>query len=140
MRITIPSATSPEALLIYAQTCCLVMRTLLTDVATRVEGGVGRSIVAGEGAELRRLLLRFCGLAVPAAVVNAVLKYLQRNIKLSFMRRLTLHLHDLYCTCCCCFRFGLLLVVVRAPRSLARSLSNLQVRTARITRRVGWGG
>ena len=138
LRITIPTATSPEALLIYAQTCCLVMRTLLTDVATRVEGGVGRSIVAGEGAELRRLLLRFCGLAVPAAVVNAVLKYLQRNIKLSFMRRLTLHLHDLYCTCCCCcFRFGLL---ARAPRSLTRSLAFELVGSNRAYYAASWLG
>jgi ABC-type uncharacterized transport system fused permease/ATPase subunit len=54
--------------------------------------------VAGDQASLKRLLLTFCGVAVPAALVNAILKYLQRNIKLSFMRRLTLHLHDLYCS------------------------------------------
>ena len=54
--------------------------------------------MAGDQASLKRLLLTFCGVAVPAAVVNAILKYLQRNIKLSFMRRLTLHLHDLYCS------------------------------------------
>lgn len=67
--------------------------------ATRdLVGGVGRSIVAGDQASLKRLLLTFCGVALPAAVVNAILKYLQRNIKLSFMRRLTLHLHDLYCS------------------------------------------
>ena len=98
LRITVPGWTSPEAGLIYVQTACLVARTLLTDVASKIEGGVGRSIVAGDTASLRRLLFTFCGVAVPAAVVNAVLKYLQRNIKLSFMRRLTLHLHDLYCS------------------------------------------
>ncbi len=54
--------------------------------------------MAGDQASLKRLLLTFCGVALPAAVVNAILKYLQRNIKLSFMRRLTLHLHDLYCS------------------------------------------
>lgn len=30
--------------------------------------------------------------------VNSALKYLQKRIKLAFMRRLTLHLHELYCS------------------------------------------
>jgi hypothetical protein len=33
---------------------------------------------------------------VPAAVVNSGLKYMQKRIKLSFMRRLTHHLHEIY--------------------------------------------
>lgn len=72
--------------------------------------------------KLKRLLLLFCGVAVPAAVVrenmqclcvcvvhnwndwcapvqvNSALKYLQRRVKLAFMRRLTLHLHQMYCS------------------------------------------
>jgi ABC-type uncharacterized transport system fused permease/ATPase subunit len=98
LKICVPSPVSPEAGLIYTQTACLILRTLLTDVASRIEGGVGRSIVAGDQRNLKRLLLFFCGVAVPAALVNSILKYLQKNIKLSFMRRLTLHLHDLYCS------------------------------------------
>ena len=57
-----------------------------------------RYIIAGDSKKLKHLLLLFCGVAVPAALVNSVLKYLQKNIKLSFMRRLTLHLHDMYCS------------------------------------------
>ena len=34
--------------------------------------------------------------AVPAAVVNAGLKYMQKRIKLAFMRRLTHVLHEKY--------------------------------------------
>lgn len=43
------------------------------------------------------LLVGFAGVAVPAAVVNAGLKYMQKQLQLAFMRRLTHHLHDLYC-------------------------------------------
>lgn len=43
-------------------------------------------------------MLLFCGVAIPAAVVNSGLKYLQKRIKLAFMRRLTLHLHEMYCS------------------------------------------
>lgn len=45
-----------------------------------------------------RGLLGFAGVAVPAAVVNAGLKYMQKRLQLAFMRRLTHHLHTLYCS------------------------------------------
>lgn len=91
-----PGILSPEARLIYAQTALLVARTLLTDLSSQIEGGVGRYIIARDSPRLRRLLILFCGVAVPAAVVNSALKYLQKRIKLSFMRRLSLHLHEMY--------------------------------------------
>ena len=45
-----------------------------------------------------RLLAGFVGVAIPAAVVNAGLKYCQKLIQLAFMRRLTHHLHQHYCS------------------------------------------
>ena len=45
-----------------------------------------------------RGLVGFAGVAVPAAVVNAGLKYMQKRLQLAFMRRLTHHLHMLYCS------------------------------------------
>lgn len=42
LRICVPNPVSPEAGLIYAQTICLVARTFLTDIASQIEGGVGR--------------------------------------------------------------------------------------------------
>ncbi len=45
-----------------------------------------------------RLLAGFAGVAIPAAVVNAGLKYCQKLIQLAFMRRLTHHLHQHYCS------------------------------------------
>ena len=38
LKICVPSPGAPEAWLIYTQTACLVGRTLLTDVASRIEG------------------------------------------------------------------------------------------------------
>ena len=96
LRICIPSATSYEALLIYTQTVLLVARSLLTDVSSKIEGGVGRFIIANDQPRLKKLLLLFTAVAVPAAVVNSALKYLQKRIKLAFMRRLTHHLHENY--------------------------------------------
>jgi hypothetical protein len=142
LKVCVPSPFCAEAGLIYAQTALLVARTLLTDWASRIEGAVGRYIIVRDRARLRRLLGLFCAVAVPASVVNAGLKYLQRRIKarcsraffvlsnffeteasdpppasplpthrpttsnppppsprqLAFVRRLTLHLHELYCS------------------------------------------
>jgi ATP-binding cassette subfamily D (ALD) protein 3/ATP-binding cassette subfamily D (ALD) long-chain fatty acid import protein len=44
LRICVPNPVSPEAGLIFAQTVCLVARTFLTDVASQIEGGVGRYV------------------------------------------------------------------------------------------------
>ena len=44
----------------------------------------------------RRRRRRLLQVSVPAAVVNSGLKYMQKRIKLSFMRRLTHHLHEIY--------------------------------------------
>lgn len=96
LKICVPGPLSTEAFLIYAQTGLLVGRTLLTDLSSQIEGGVGRYIIDGDQPRLRRLLLVFCGVAVPAAVINSALKYLQKRIKLAFMRRLTHHLHASY--------------------------------------------
>lgn len=97
LRICVPSPVSAEAGLIYTQTALLIGRTFLTDISSSIEGGVGRFIIARDGRRLRQLLGLFCLVAVPAAIVNAGLKYLQKRIKLAFMRRLTLHLHEMYC-------------------------------------------
>jgi len=39
----------------------------------------------------------FIAVAFPAAVINSGLKYMQKQIQLAFMRRLTHHLHEKYC-------------------------------------------
>ena len=43
-------------------------------------------------------LTAFAGVAIPAAVVNSGLRFMQKQIQLAFMRRLTHHLHRLYCS------------------------------------------
>ena len=40
----------------------------------------------------------FAGVAVPAAVVNSGLKYMQKRIQIAFQRRLSHHLHQQYCS------------------------------------------
>ncbi|KAK2080652.1 hypothetical protein QBZ16_000506 [Prototheca wickerhamii] len=96
MSICIPGPFSAEAGLIYVQGAMLVARTVLSDMVSRLEGEVGRYIIAADD-KVRGTMVRFVLLSVPAALVNSGLKYMQKRIKLAFQRRLTLHLHELYC-------------------------------------------
>ena len=96
MSICIPGPFSAEAGLIYVQGAMLVARTVLSDMVSRLEGEVGRYIIAADD-KVRGTMISFVLLSVPAALVNSGLKYMQKRIKLAFQRRLTLHLHELYC-------------------------------------------
>lgn len=96
--ICLPSPWSAEAALVASQGVLLVSRTLLTDLVSRLEGAAGRNVIQGNFQGLVRVMALFCATAVPATLVNAGLKYMQKRIKLAFMRRLSHHLHELYCS------------------------------------------
>lgn len=96
LKICIPSLCSKEAFQIVLQTCLLYSRTLLTDRIASVEGKTGQAVVSKEWTEFTSNLRRFAQAAIPAAIVNSGLKYLQTFISLSFQQRLTEHLHKCY--------------------------------------------
>lgn len=47
-------------------------------------------------ATFARGVVDFALLGIPAAIVNSGLKFMQKNLELSFQSRLTLYLHKLY--------------------------------------------
>jgi ABC-type uncharacterized transport system fused permease/ATPase subunit len=96
MRRCVPSPWCAEAGLVYAQGLLLVARSLITELVSRLEGYAGRWIIQKNPQRLSRVLASFVAVSVPAAVVNAGLKYMQRRIKLAFQRRLTHALHEAY--------------------------------------------
>lgn len=96
-KICVPRLASKESSLIALQGLLLLSRTWLTDYISRIEARAGRHLIAQNFEGFLHLLVGFAGVAVPAAVVNAGLKYMQKQLQLAFMRRLTHHLHDLYC-------------------------------------------
>jgi ABC-type uncharacterized transport system fused permease/ATPase subunit len=98
LSICVPSPVSREALLIGIQGLLLISRTLLTDFIAKIEGHCGRSIVQHQFTQFGRGVAGFAIVGVPAALVNAGLKYMQKQIMLSFQERLTTHLHEQYCS------------------------------------------
>lgn len=96
LRICVPGIFTAEAGLIAGQGALLVLRTLLSDYVSKLEGRAGRWIIQQNGPMLSKTLGQFVAVSVPAAVVNSGLKYLQKRIKLAFQRRLTHYLHEIY--------------------------------------------
>lgn len=97
LKICVPGVFSPEAGLIYVQGGLLVLRTLLSDYVSKLEGRAARWAIQSNGPLLSRTLGQFVAVSIPAAIVNSGLKYMQRRIKLAFQRRLTQSLHAQYC-------------------------------------------
>ncbi|KAL3151953.1 hypothetical protein ABBQ32_001078 [Trebouxia sp. C0010 RCD-2024] len=98
LAICIPSVLCVESGLIGIQACLLLSRTWLTDYISRIEARAGRYLIAQNFSQFARLLAAFAGVAIPAAVVNSGLKYMQKRIQIAFQRRLTHHLHQQYCS------------------------------------------
>lgn len=70
----VPGPLSLEAGLIYGQGVLLLLRTLLTDQVSHLEGRAGRWIIAGNFERTLRVMAVFVGVAAPAAIVNSGLK------------------------------------------------------------------
>mmetsp|Transcript_4383 Transcript_4383/g.11917 ORF Transcript_4383/g.11917 Transcript_4383/m.11917 type:complete len:794 (+) Transcript_4383:128-2509(+) len=98
LKICMPSPFSKEALLVLVQGLLLVSRTLLTDLISRVEGWSGSSLIALQFESFAHSLMSFALMGIPAAVVNAGLKFMQKQIEMAFQSRLTTHLHKMYCS------------------------------------------
>lgn len=71
-------------------------RTLLTDYISRLEGYCGRHLVGLNFPAFGRAVAAFAAVGVPAALVNAGLKFMQKRIELAFQQRLTTTLHKRY--------------------------------------------
>lgn len=85
----------PTPLMTFAQPC-----TVNTEHAVMVYSAKHQSflLLMQNFSQFARLLAAFAGVAVPAAAVNSGLKYMQKRIQIAFMRRLSHHLHQQYCS------------------------------------------
>ncbi|XP_002973973.2 ABC transporter D family member 2 [Selaginella moellendorffii] len=98
LRICIPSIKSREVLFIVIQTLLLYSRTRLTEQMASIEGVTGQSVISKDWSLFSTNLMGFARVAIPAAIVNSGLKYMQTIISLAFQQRLAEHLHQCYLT------------------------------------------
>ncbi|GMH39546.1 hypothetical protein BSKO_07444 [Bryopsis sp. KO-2023] len=98
LSICIPGVFSKEAGLVFLQGSLLFSRTILTLRISKVEGRAGKACTSQDFQQYWRAILALAGVGVPAAIVNAALKYLQKRIQLAFQERVTKNLHRSYCS------------------------------------------
>ncbi|TAQ90723.1 hypothetical protein B7494_g896 [Chlorociboria aeruginascens] len=62
----------------------------------RLDGEIVRDLVAGNGRSFIWGIIKWCGIGSFASYTNAMIKFLQSKVSISFRTRLTRYVHDLY--------------------------------------------
>ncbi|GAA5995368.1 uncharacterized protein JCM10292_005128 [Rhodotorula paludigena] len=96
LRIIIPHATSKEVWLLGAHTTFLLLRTYLSLLVAQLDGKLVGDLVSANGKGFLRGLCYWFLLAVPSVYTNAMIRFLQSKLSISFRTRLTRYVHDLY--------------------------------------------
>ncbi|GAA6049196.1 hypothetical protein JCM3770_003305 [Rhodotorula araucariae] len=96
LRIIIPHATSKEVWLLGAHTSFLLLRTYLSLLVAQLDGKLVGDLVSANGKGFVRGLCYWFLLAVPSVYTNAMIRFLQSKLAISFRTRLTRYVHDLY--------------------------------------------
>ncbi|BGP57781.1 hypothetical protein JCM8202_002434 [Rhodotorula sphaerocarpa] len=95
-RIIVPRATGKEVGLIAAHTTFLLLRTYLSLLVAQLDGKLVGDLVSANGKGFLRGLVYWFLLAVPSVYTNAMIRFLQSKLAISFRTRLTRYVHDLY--------------------------------------------
>ncbi|TNY22648.1 ABC transporter transmembrane region 2-domain-containing protein [Rhodotorula diobovata] len=96
LRIIIPHATSKEVWLLGAHTTFLLLRTYLSLLVAQLDGKLVGDLVSANGKGFLQGLCYWFLLAVPSVYTNAMIRFLQSKLAISFRTRLTRYVHDLY--------------------------------------------
>ncbi|KAJ8608146.1 hypothetical protein MRB53_039825 [Persea americana] len=91
-----PRWTSKETGLLLSHGLFLLLRTYLSLVVARLDGEIVRDLVAGNGRAFLWGIVKWCGIGTFASYTNAMIKFLQAKVSISFRTRLTRYIHDLY--------------------------------------------
>ncbi|KAG0663263.1 hypothetical protein C6P46_002853 [Rhodotorula mucilaginosa] len=95
-RIIVPRATSKEVWLIGVHTSFLLLRTYLSLLVAQLDGKLVGDLVSANGKGFLRGLVYWYLLAIPSVYTNAMIRFLQSKLAISFRTRLTRYVHDLY--------------------------------------------
>ncbi|GAA5913043.1 hypothetical protein JCM6882_005545 [Rhodosporidiobolus microsporus] len=95
-RIIIPHAASKEVWLVGLHTSFLLLRTYLSLLVARLDGKLVGDLVSANGRGFLNGLILWFALAIPSVYTNAMIRFLQSKLSISFRTRLTRYVHDLY--------------------------------------------
>ncbi|GME89853.1 unnamed protein product [Ambrosiozyma monospora] len=75
---------------------CLIARTWLTLLVTKLDGEIMKDLIGLRGKSFLRDLIYWFLIAVPASYINSGIKYLTSKLALNFRTNLVRYCHDLY--------------------------------------------
>ena len=96
LKIIIPSWRSKEVGIIAVHTFILVMRTLISIYVAGLEGTMVRHIVQKDVPAFGGKMLRWFAIAIPATFINSLIRYLEKQMALSFRSRLVGYSYEQY--------------------------------------------
>ncbi len=96
LSIMVPRWGSKETGLLISHSLFLTLRTYLSLVVARLDGEIVRDLVSGNGKAFLWGIVKWCGVGGFASYTNAMIKFLQAKLSISFRTRLTRYIHDLY--------------------------------------------
>lgn len=94
--IMIPSVKSVESFYLFVLTMLLLARTVLSIRVAEVMGSNAQSLVEMNLSKFVRGVLALGGIAIPASIVNSLLKYFTNMLAIRFRKRLSFHMHEKY--------------------------------------------
>lgn len=96
LSIAVPSPLSRESLYLSVLALVLAIRTYLSIRITSVNGEIVKAIVQRNFVAFLSRLAMLASIAIPASIVNSLLKYLRGQIALCMRSRLVHHFHARY--------------------------------------------
>lgn len=96
LRISFPSIFTKEFGLLVLHTSSLVARTFLSIYIATLDGKIVKSIVERQLNTFLKLIVKFLLIAIPATIVNSLIRFLENKLALAIRTRLVDHAYSLY--------------------------------------------
>ncbi|XP_045612053.1 ATP-binding cassette sub-family D member 2 isoform X1 [Procambarus clarkii] len=104
LRVIIPGVWSKSAVILLLHTMTLVTRTFLSIYVAQLEGRVVKYIVRKDVVKFSLMMTKWISIAIPATLVNSLIRFLESHLALTFRTRLTRYSYDLYFRNQCYYR------------------------------------
>ncbi|KAK8725030.1 hypothetical protein OTU49_011036 [Cherax quadricarinatus] len=104
LKVIIPGLWSRSALILLLHTITLITRTFLSIYVAQLEGRVVKYIVRKDVVRFALMMTKWIAIAVPATLVNSLIRFLECHLALTFRSRLTRYSYDLYFKNQCYYR------------------------------------
>ncbi|CAJ0933274.1 unnamed protein product, partial [Mesorhabditis belari] len=96
IKIMVPGFFTKEAAYLGLHSIILVARTFLSIYVASLEGRIVKAIVQQKGVVFALLLVRWLGVAIPATLINSLIRFFESLLSLAFRTRLTQHAYKHY--------------------------------------------